>query len=111
MPQPIKFHLDENVSGAIATGLRRQGIDVATTPEQNLIGATDEEQIAFAQAQKRVIFTQDDDFLRLHRANVSHSGITYCHQGSRSIGEIIATLILIWEWIAPEDMVNRVEFL
>ena len=84
MSGQIKFHLDENVSNAIAEGLRRRGIDVTTTPEQNLMGATDKEQIAFAKAQQRVIFTQDDDFLKLHQANVSHSGITYCHQGSRS---------------------------
>jgi hypothetical protein len=31
MPLSIKFHLDEHVSGAIAAGLRRRGIDVTTT--------------------------------------------------------------------------------
>jgi predicted nuclease of predicted toxin-antitoxin system len=81
------------------SGLRRGGISVTTTPEENLIGASDEEQLAFALSQERVIFTQDDDFLRLHQTNMTHAGITYCHQGSRSIGEIVKTLALIWEWV------------
>jgi len=45
MPERIRFHLDENVSNAIAEGLRRRGIDVTTTPEQEVIAASDEEQI------------------------------------------------------------------
>ena len=50
MPNKIKFHLDENVSNAIANGLRMRGIDVTTSPEAGLIGASDEQQLAFALA-------------------------------------------------------------
>ena len=39
MTQKIRFHLDENVSNAIAEGLRRRGIDVTTTSETGLIAA------------------------------------------------------------------------
>ena len=63
MPKTIRFHLDENSSKAIAVGLRHHGIEVTTTPEVGLIGATDEEQVAHARLQSRVIFTQDRDFL------------------------------------------------
>jgi predicted nuclease of predicted toxin-antitoxin system len=59
MSGQIKFHLDENVSNAVAEGLRRRGIDVTTTPKQNLMGASDPEQLAFALEQQRVIFTQE----------------------------------------------------
>jgi predicted nuclease of predicted toxin-antitoxin system len=107
----IKFHLDENVSNAIAQGLRQRGIDVTTTPEVNLISASDEEQISFAFRETRVIFTQDDDFLNLHQAGISHFGITYCRQKSRSIGEIINTLTLIWEWVEPDDLKGQIEFI
>jgi hypothetical protein len=31
MPTPLRFHLDEHVSPAVAEGLRRRGIDVTTT--------------------------------------------------------------------------------
>ena len=111
MSKRIKFHLDENVSNAIAQGLRRRGIDVTTTPEVGLMAASDEEQIEFALKEERVIFTQDDDFLRLHQRGITHNGIAYCRQRSRSIGEIIKTLILIWEFIEPEAIKGQVEFI
>ncbi|MEH2378056.1 MAG: DUF5615 family PIN-like protein [Nostoc sp.] len=60
MTQKIRFHLDENVSNAIAEGLRRRGIDVTTTPEKRLIGISDGEQLYFAMSESRVIFTHDD---------------------------------------------------
>ncbi|MCC5666102.1 DUF5615 family PIN-like protein [Nostoc sp. CHAB 5784] len=66
MTQEIRFYLDENVSNAIADGLRRRGIDVTTTSEKGLIAASDAEQVVFAMSQNQVIFTHDDDFLIFH---------------------------------------------
>lgn len=111
MPQTILFHPDENVSSSVAEGLQRRTIDVTTTPEAGLLAAADEVQLAFAQTQGRVLFTQDADFLRLHRAEVSHAGIAYCVPGKLSTGNIIRGLVLIWELLEPEEMVNRLEFL
>ncbi len=56
--EKIRFHLDEQVELAIAEALRRRNIDVTTTSEAQLLGATDEEQLVFAISQKRVIFYQ-----------------------------------------------------
>lgn len=111
MPRTILIHLDENCHRAIGEGLRHRGVDVTTTPEAGLLNATDEEQFAFCQAQGRVLFTQDHDFLRLHAARTPHPGIVYCDKDTRSIGEIIQGLVLIWEVLEPAEMVNRVEFL
>jgi hypothetical protein len=111
MPRTIKFHLDEHVASAVADGLRRRGIDVTTTPEASLIGATDAEQLSYAATNHRVIFTNDLDFLRLHDRGVGHAGIAYCHRQSRSIGEIIGGLELIWEVLEAEEIRSRVEFL
>ncbi len=111
MAEKIKFHLDENVRNAIAEGLRRRGIDVSTTPEQSLIGVSDEAQLKFALSQNRVIFTQDTDFLRMNQTGVIHCVIVYCSQGNKSIGEIIRGLILIWELLDSSDMFGKVEFL
>ncbi|NEP83672.1 MAG: hypothetical protein F6K39_39430 [Okeania sp. SIO3B3] len=111
MVKKIKFHLDENAPNAIADSLRRRKVDVSTTYETNLISLSDEEQLIFAANQNRVIFTQDRDFLRLHYAGFSHSGIAYCIKGSHSIGEILRGLILIWEVLESEDMLGKVEFL
>ena len=107
----IRFHLDEQVDRSIAEALRRRNVDITTTPEVGLLGATDEEQLAFSVSQERVIFTQDDDFLAIHQQGLEHYGIAYCHQNSRSIGEIVRGLILIWEVLEPLDMKNHVEFI
>jgi predicted nuclease of predicted toxin-antitoxin system len=61
----MKFHLDKNVNPAIASGLRIRGIDVTTTPEAGLRQAPDESQLEYAKAAGRVLFTHDDDFLRV----------------------------------------------
>jgi predicted nuclease of predicted toxin-antitoxin system len=111
MPRAIRFHLDEHVPTAIADGLRRLGVDVTTTPDAGLIGATDPTQIAYAVATGRMIFSQDDDFLVLAASGVEHPGIAYCRQNTRSIGEIIHGLQLIWEVLEPDEVRNRVEYL
>jgi predicted nuclease of predicted toxin-antitoxin system len=111
MPRTIRFHLDEHVDPAIAEGLRRHGIDVTTTPDAGLLRAPDEDHIAFGVAQRRVVFTQDQDFLRLHAAGMPHAGIAFCHQQTRRIGQIIDSLRLIWEVLEPPEMENRVEFI
>src|SRR5262245_42432292 len=111
MPRTIAFHLDENCQRAIADGLRRRGVDVTTTPEAVLMSASDGQQRACRLARGRVLFTQDRDFLRLHATGVPHAGIARCDKDSRSIGEIIQGLVLIWELLEPAEMANHVEYL
>ncbi len=110
MSERIRFHLDENVDPAVALGLRRYEIDVTTTKEVGLRGQSDDVQLKFIQEQKRVIFTQDADFLIIASNIFDHPGITYCKKGTRSIGEIIERLILIYEVMTPEELMGNVEF-
>ncbi|MGN6547752.1 MAG: DUF5615 family PIN-like protein [Aureliella sp.] len=107
----LKFHLDEHVSRAIAKGLEWRGIDVSTTAEAGLIGATDGQQAEFALAQSRVIFTNDADFLRLASEGVEHAGIVYCHPQASDVGNVVRYLALMNDCLEPEDMFNKVEFL
>lgn len=111
MRSKIKFHLDENVNNAIANGLRMRGVDVTTSPEEDLIGASDEEQLAYALSRQRVIFTFDDDFLSLASTGIEHYGIIYTRQQRQSIGKIISDLVLIWECLEAEYMYKNIEFL
>lgn len=111
MSQTIRFHLDEDVDPAIAEGLRRRGIDVTTSQEVGLLGAPDPMQLAYAETESRVLFTHDDDHLTLHSQGVQHAGIAYCHRLRRSLGEIVDSLVLIWEVCEPDEMKNRVEFI
>ncbi len=111
MPQTRRFHLDEHVASAIATGLRRRGVNVTTAGDAGLLGAEDETHLAFGLSQGRVVFTNDEDFLVLHDQVIEHAGIAYCPQQQRSIGEVIRRLIVLWQFLDPEDMRNHVEFI
>jgi predicted nuclease of predicted toxin-antitoxin system len=51
----LLYHLDENMPHAIANGLQQRGVDVTTTSDAGLIGASDEEQLAHALAENRVL--------------------------------------------------------
>lgn len=75
-----------------------------------MLGASDEKHLALATSYGRVIFTQDDDFLRLHAKGINHSGIVYAHQQT-PIGEIIRKLMLVCQVLDASDMQNHVEFL
>ena len=49
--------------------------------------------------------------IRFHLDENSHHGILYCRQQTRSLGEIIRGLILVWEVYDAEELVNKVEYL
>lgn len=110
MARKISFYTDEHVPHAVINGLRSRGADVLTTKEAGKLGASDEEHVALASEQGRVIFTQDDDFLKLHAKGMNHSGIVYARQHT-SVGDIIRGLMLVCHVLKPDDMRNHVEFL
>jgi len=106
----IRFYCDEHVDPAIANALRKRGVDILTATEAAMLGVADEKHLQFAVSEKRAIFTQDTDSLRLHKAEAAHYGVVYAHQ-STPIGKIIQGLLLIYQVLTEEDLVNRVEFL
>jgi predicted nuclease of predicted toxin-antitoxin system len=108
---PIRFHVDESVAGAIAAGLRRRGIDVTTPADVGLRGAADSDHLDFAYREHRVILSHDSDFLRLHTAGRPHAGIVFCRQRSRSIGQIVNSLSLLWRTTTPEKLAGAVIFI
>ena len=76
-----------------------------------LLGATDIAHLQHCQTTRRVIFTQETDFLILAAAGVPHPGIIFCASGTRSIGQIIEMLILIDACMSEEEMSNHLEFI
>jgi predicted nuclease of predicted toxin-antitoxin system len=107
----IRFHCDEHIDPAIASGLRRRGIDVTTTVEAGLLGATDEQHLEFARTQQRLVITKDTDFLRLSTRGEEHHGIGFCQQGARTVGQMLASLIHIYEELTSEEVKNRTIYL
>jgi uncharacterized protein with PIN domain len=108
--EQIKFYLDEHVPNAVAEGLRRRGVDVLTVQAAGRSGMADPQQLSFALAEQRVLVTMDSDFLVIASRGVVHSGIAYANPNS-SIGELIRAIILLYDVLAPADMMNHVEFL
>ena len=109
MGEHVRFYADEHVPNAVVKGLRLHGADVLTTAEAGMLGASDEEQLAFAARAGRVLYTQDADYLRLHRAGVEHAGIAYARQG-RTVGEVVRGLLLVYDVLDPESVAGTVEF-
>jgi predicted nuclease of predicted toxin-antitoxin system len=111
MPQTTRFHLDETCRRALADGLRRRGIDVTTTADVGLLGASDPVQLAHAHSQGRVLFTHDADFIALHHGGVPHSGVVYCHQYRHPLGEVIRRLVSLWASREAAELVGQLVYL
>ncbi|MBN1148174.1 MAG: hypothetical protein JXA78_13025 [Anaerolineales bacterium] len=55
----------------------------------------------------------DPDIARALRRHgiMDHPGVVYCDRTTRSIGEIIRGLILIYEVLTPNEISGKIEFL
>ena len=110
MAKRITFYMDEHVPRVVTDGLRRRGVGVLTAQEANMMGASDSEHLEIAAKKGYVVFTHDADFLRLHAAGASHSGIVYVPQQT-PVGAIVRGLMVIYELLSSEEMIGRVEFI
>jgi hypothetical protein len=111
----LALYIDEHVHRAITSRLRLRGVNVLTVQEDGRKGIPDPLILDRATALKRVLFTQDDDFLaeanhRLQQG-IDFPGVIYAHQMMVSIGDCIRDLELIVEAGEIEDMVNSVRYL
>jgi len=107
----VKFHTDENVAEAVAQGLRRRGFNVSTTVEAGMCGADDEQQLAHALAESRVIITHDADMLRLASAGAAHAGIAYCYNQKYKPGQLLQKILALAGRVSEEKMRGRIQFL
>ena len=82
--QSIGIYTNESVPVAIAEGLKRRGIDARSCRDVENYGLTDEQQMGYACSNGLVIFTHDDDFLKLSAKYLAegreHPGMIYSHQ-------------------------------
>jgi len=113
----IRFYVDEDAAErAVVEGLRRSGVDARTVLEAGRGEATDEQQLAFASEEGRVIYTFNvEHFCRLHSEFLSsgreHAGIVVIPRQRYSIGEKIRRLLSLVDGVAAEEMRNRLEYL
>ena len=113
----IRLYLDDDsLAKALVKALRERGIDVVTTSEVGLDGSDDEEHLAYAAEQGRVLCSFNTrDFYRIHSEWIaqdkSHAGIILAQQQRYSVGEQMRRILRIIASRSAEDMTNGVEFL
>ncbi len=111
MAAKIGFYLDENVPVAIATQLRRRGIEAVTTRELARLGDSDINHLKRATSMNFVLCTHDPDFVELAASGIEHAGVVLGQQHIHSIGDWVRFLELICAALEPDEMRNRVEYL
>ena len=113
MPSP-KLHLNEHLSPRLAAQLRQYGFDVTSTLEAEMVGATDEEQLAHAAKSQRAILTFNcADFLALHDQYLSegkdHWGIILSTE--ETLGVLRRRLLRFLNSVSAEEMMNQIRWL
>ena len=111
----VGLYMDVHVPMTITEGLRRRGVDVLTSQEDGTRRATDEQLLQRSTQLHRVLFTQDEGFLKLapkwQSSSKFFSGIAFASQMGTSIGRIIDDLELLIRCSTEEEIVNRVTHL
>ena len=110
-----RIYTNESVPVAVAAGLKRRGVEAWSARDAGNLGLSDEEQLKYASRERAVIFTHDEDFIRLAHEWVQqgqeHWGVIYVHEQKLSIGECIRRLMAYALAVEVEEMKNRIEFL
>ena len=112
---PVQLYFNHNVRGAVATGLRRRGVDVLTAFEDGAHAMEDPALLDRSSGVNRVLFTNDDDLVAeavlRQRTGEHFRGVIYVHQDRLTIGETISELELIAKVSQPEELADRIVFL
>lgn len=62
----MKLYLDEDISPKVSQRLRKKGIDALSAHECGMLGASDEDQLAYAVSDGRTMVTRNrNDFIAL----------------------------------------------
>lgn len=98
----LRYFLDEDLSFRVAEGLRRSGVDALSVHEIERANRSipDEEQLAFAASEGRVLVTYNRaDFQALdghwHAVGRNHAGIIWCSERTilrSAIGDLVRAL-------------------
>ena len=111
----LTLYMDVHIPAAITDGLRRSGLDVLTSQEDQTRTASDDDLLERASSLGRLLFTYDEDFLTLaaawQRAGKHFSGLIHSAQTGMSIGSTIADISLIAEVCAADEVADRVTYL
>lgn len=95
----FRFYANENLATELVDEFRRLGHDVLTSYEAGNAnqGIPDDQVLKTASNDDRAVITFNrDDFLKLHRSGVEHSGIIVCKDDSnlQGLGQVLHTYLI-----------------
>ncbi|MBC7263404.1 MAG: DUF5615 family PIN-like protein [Chloroflexi bacterium] len=110
----IRLYLDEDVHKRVATALRLRGFDVISAHEVGRWGLSDEEQLAYATAEGRALFTHNtSDYLQLHldwlQHGKEHYGIILSDQVPVNV--LVRRLLNLLNHVTADEMRNQIRWL
>ena len=112
---PIKLYSDHHVDFAIVESLRNRKVDILTSLEDKTDKFDDPDLLDRSGNLKRVLFTQDKDFLaettKRQRSGEYFYGVIFGKQSQVLIGRYIEDLEYIAKAGNPEDFENRLYYL
>ena len=107
--------MDHCANGAVVAGLRRRGVDLITAEEDGHEETPDPLVLDRATELERIVFTEDEDFLReaqrRQRLGIHFYGVVYVHQNRVPIGRCIEDLQIIVEAGDIENLKDNVVYL
>jgi hypothetical protein len=112
---PIKLYADHHVDFAIVKGLRIRNVDILTAFEDKTNRLDDPDLLDRAGKLKRVLFTQDKDFLaeatKRQRSGVYFYGVIFGKQNKALIRRYIEDLEYLAKAGNPQDFENSTFYL
>lgn len=94
----MRVKIDENLPASLAAALRALGHDADTVMEEGLSGSSDPEVWAAAQAESRLLITQDLDFSDTRTfAPGAHAGILLVRVGHATNRQLVALVASAFE--------------
>lgn len=112
---PLPFYMDVHVPAAVTLGLRRRGLDILTSQDDETRTFDDDALLARATELGRALLSQDADLLRLAQerqaAGVPFSGVIFAHQQGVSIGQLVEDLHLLATCCEADELADKVTYL
>ena len=113
-PLFIRLYINEDVHESIAPALRRHGYDALNVREASRRGLSDAEQLAYAAAHGRTLFSFNAaDYMALHLKYLTqgqeHAGIVISRQ--ISISEAVHRLLTLLDQVSADEIRNQLRWL
>ena len=109
----IRLYLDEDtMDKALVSALRARGLDLLTAHEADMIERQDDDHLAFATREGRVLYSFNvGDYCRLQAQGRFHAGLVLALQQRYPVGDQMRRLLRLVAAKSAEDMRNHIEFL